>query len=695
MISSKLSNIPDSEQSTLHETLSGLLHRLLFARAADDRYTLVLTMHHAIIDGWSLRRLMADLRTAYANKNLADGIPASTILGEWSLLDKNVAHIFWSQYLATATGPDTVKSDVNASDQLIPEIKIIQSRWPCRVTSSALSGVNRNFGVTSFTIVWTLLGLALPRTNKTKLTIFWTTSSGRADLTGGIDAIGNYLTSILCVMNVEDDIPIEQIRSESHSGLTQHILGRLQGACEKLCSPATSSHTTQSLAAYSDGYLERPAVLSHNLEVQQQPSPSENLVSLFVEAAKQCPNCLAPSTVSSHINFAELDYLMAKMTRKRIQAPGNWPRVVASFLDRRLTMIIAIIAALRAGMTYCSLEYDTPSARLNMQNTIINAFMDHRALAVSKFTSNKEVVKVAQASSIQRRPRSEQDFRRNTRIAQHHKTFRTTFDIEDDTVVQKVVAYAWYSFEVGDLKHSANIDEAKLAMRHPNLSQSCALLKFRDMYENPTVTGLASILTQQGPKPVQQHPNHVSNACLLQNTPILEWIFRAGRANQNWFNQGHATQLADFHRFIDMERAWQILTNIHPMLRVQVVGDGPEKLVATPNSPDLRDYCVLWRKMNPWGEFRQAAQGLQSRLNLRQGLICGLVIVASIQDRPVVKAGNDFLKIDEATLQKNTGSSVHFASLKSAAEILELATSVHDVDAIDIVLVALLVVLQS
>ncbi|OQE45030.1 hypothetical protein PENCOP_c002G05632 [Penicillium coprophilum] len=60
------------------------------------------------------------------------------------------------------------------------------------------------------------------------------------------------------------------------------------------------------------------------------------------------------------------------------------------------------------------------------------------------------------------------------------------------------------------------------------------------------------------------------------------------------------------------------------MLRVQIVGDGPEKSMATPNSPDPRDYCVLWCKMNSWGGFRQAAQDLQSRRSLRQGPICGL-----------------------------------------------------------------------
>ncbi|OQE44162.1 hypothetical protein PENCOP_c002G08532 [Penicillium coprophilum] len=175
------------------------------------------------MDSWSLRRLMADVRTAYANKKLAEGIPTSTLSAERSLLDKTVTRIFWSQYLATATGPDVAKSDVDSSDQLTPEIKIFQSRRPSRVTSSALSGVIRNFGVTSFTIAQALLGLDLPRTNKTKSAIFWTTSSGRVDLTGGIDAIGNYPTSIPCVMNVEDDIPIESWLKQTQTGFQKSL----------------------------------------------------------------------------------------------------------------------------------------------------------------------------------------------------------------------------------------------------------------------------------------------------------------------------------------------------------------------------------------------------------------------------------------------------------------------------------------
>ncbi|KAL2700826.1 hypothetical protein AAEP93_007645 [Penicillium crustosum] len=471
MTFSELSTLLDSEQNALHKTRNGLLHRFLLVRATDDQYNLVLTMHHAIIDGWSLRRLMADLRTAYANEKVVAGISISTLLAEKTGLDKNLARIFWSQYLATAKGPDVVKSDVDAGDQLTPDIKIIQPRRPSRITPSALSGVSRKFGVTSFTVVQALLGLVLPRTNQTKSTIFWTTSSGRADLTGDVDAIGNFLTSIPCVVNVEDDVSIEswlkqtqkgfqksleydylptpdilkclpetqtqvhtliifenhpgegleglaediritkvegqeysdvpltiivQPNEESvtltakvdqnrvHSGLAQRILDRLQGACEELCSAVTTCHTTQSLAAHSNEYLEKSAALSQNLEIRQQPSSSEHLVSLFIEAAKRYPDCLALSTVSSQITFAELNYLTAKVARKLIQTSGNRPGVVTLFLDRGITMIIAMIAALRAGMTYCPLEYDAPSARLDKQTRQINASLvisDHRGFS--------------------------------------------------------------------------------------------------------------------------------------------------------------------------------------------------------------------------------------------------------------------------------------------------------------------------
>ncbi|CAI7638486.1 unnamed protein product [Penicillium glandicola] len=50
-------------------------------------------------------------------------------------------------------------------------------------------------------------------------------------------------------------------------------------------------------------------------------------------------------------------------------------------------------------------------------------------------------------------------------------------------------------------------------------------VKVRDIYENPTVAGLAALLAQRDPKPEQQSPSHVSNACLLRKTPIEEWLF--------------------------------------------------------------------------------------------------------------------------------------------------------------------------
>ncbi|OQE44617.1 hypothetical protein PENCOP_c002G01845 [Penicillium coprophilum] len=88
---------------------------------------------------------------------------------------------------------------------------------------------------------------------------------------------------------------------------------------------------------------------------------------------------------------------------------------------------------------------------------------------------SQEGVKVAQASSIQRQFFLSQEQLGNTtyivpllyrvmsrdlskildtiqKIVQHREIFRTTFDLEGNTVMQKVVAYARYNFEVDDLR---------------------------------------------------------------------------------------------------------------------------------------------------------------------------------------------------------------------------------------------------
>ncbi|CAI7630025.1 unnamed protein product [Penicillium pancosmium] len=113
---------------------------------------------------------------------------------------------------------------------------------------------------------------------------------------------------------------------------------------------------------------------------------------------------------------------------------------------------------------------------------------DHTSSVVSTSDSNEEGVNVAQASSIQRRFFLLQEQLGDTTyiitllyrvvghglskildaiqmIAQYHEISRITFDLEGDTVVQKVASHAQYSFEVDDLRHSANPDQAKLAMR--------------------------------------------------------------------------------------------------------------------------------------------------------------------------------------------------------------------------------------
>ncbi|CAI7630016.1 unnamed protein product [Penicillium pancosmium] len=357
--------------------------------------------------------------------------------------------------------------------------------------------------------------------------------------------------------------------------------------------------------------------------------------------------------------------------------------------------------------------------------------------------------------------------------------------------VEQVIIDAMYKV-LGNQNIDVERDSISAILFSTALRSAGLSVKVRDIYEKPTTRLLATKLSPSGSSSGVSQPSHVSAATptpsppasrvtsqtstesggsasdlvtvvrvafhkVLGDRPIEDQsnfftlggdsisAIRCCRAHENWFNQGHVIQLADPRRFADLEKAWQTLTSLHPMLRVRVVGDGPEKTIDVPKTPNSPDYWVQRCKMNSLEEFRQAAQELQSRLCLRRGLICGLgvftvdsavyaVIVvnhlavdandldcllqglrlenefntfkdwsdhlairsmkASLLDRPASEAGNDFFDIDEAALQNNTGSSVHLASPKSPAKIVELTSGVHDEDVADIVLATLLLAIR-
>ena len=154
------------------------LVRLTLARIGEQRWQLLLTNHHLVLDGWSVPILLHELFTLYAADAdpfvLPPARPYREHLAWIAARDQAQARDEWRRALAGLAGP-TLLAPGNA------EIRQPERREICvpAELSTRLADLARNRGVTLNTVLQVLWGLALATTTGSTDVIFGTTVNGR------------------------------------------------------------------------------------------------------------------------------------------------------------------------------------------------------------------------------------------------------------------------------------------------------------------------------------------------------------------------------------------------------------------------------------------------------------------------------------------------------------------------------------
>ena len=174
----------DLEALAVHERIRPFtldrppLVRLTLARVAEDRWRLLLTNHHLVLDGWSVPVLLHELFTLYAaDANpfvLPPARPYRDHLAWLAARDQAQARDQWRNALAGLAGPTLLAP--GGAEIRSPERREI----PVPIKLSArLADLARERGVTLNTVVQALWGLTLATTTGTADVIFGTTVNGR------------------------------------------------------------------------------------------------------------------------------------------------------------------------------------------------------------------------------------------------------------------------------------------------------------------------------------------------------------------------------------------------------------------------------------------------------------------------------------------------------------------------------------
>ncbi|WP_331386726.1 amino acid adenylation domain-containing protein [Silvibacterium bohemicum] len=185
----------DSDRSVRLDVREQLL-RFTLVKMAAERWLLVLTHHHLLLDGWSMPLLFGELMSLYANGGDARALPQVRpyrVYFEWlAKQDRPAALNVWQEYLAGLASPTKVASGISSKSSPMRWEKELPLELTARLQETA-----RDRGLTLNTILQGLWAVLLGRLTGADDIVFGIVVSGRpAELAGVEQMVGMFLNAL-------------------------------------------------------------------------------------------------------------------------------------------------------------------------------------------------------------------------------------------------------------------------------------------------------------------------------------------------------------------------------------------------------------------------------------------------------------------------------------------------------------------
>ncbi|MEC4021062.1 non-ribosomal peptide synthetase, partial [Streptomyces sp. H27-D2] len=173
------------------------LLKVLLVKVGPDRYRMMVTLHHILLDGWSLPILMRELWACYAAGGSAGGLPPVAPYRDYlawlSRQDKQAAREAWQQALAGAEEPTLVAPIEPDPETTSGSV----SRETGAELAGALNGLARDHGLTLNTVVQAAWAVVVGQLVGRRDVVFGATVAGRpADLPGMEDMLGLFINTV-------------------------------------------------------------------------------------------------------------------------------------------------------------------------------------------------------------------------------------------------------------------------------------------------------------------------------------------------------------------------------------------------------------------------------------------------------------------------------------------------------------------
>jgi amino acid adenylation domain-containing protein len=205
------------------------LLRMMLVRLGEQRFQLLLTNHHIVLDGWSVPVLLRELFTLYASGGSANALPPARPFRDYlawlAEQDPAAARAGWRESLAGLAGPTLVAGSGTTADLPVRRPVPVDTRL-----SAGLVALARDRGVTLNTVLQVLWGLVLATATGSKDVVFGTTVTGRPpELTGVDSMVGLFINTVPVRVRLApaDSVGqlLDRVQREQASLLDAHHVG--------------------------------------------------------------------------------------------------------------------------------------------------------------------------------------------------------------------------------------------------------------------------------------------------------------------------------------------------------------------------------------------------------------------------------------------------------------------------------------
>jgi amino acid adenylation domain-containing protein/non-ribosomal peptide synthase protein (TIGR01720 family) len=180
-----------AERAEVRKLSDEPVFRAVLIRTSDNRHRLVVTIHHIVIDGWSLPILLQEMFACYYGQRLPTAVPYRTFVSWLARQDRDAAHVAWREVLDGFETPTLVAPPAQAGPRSVGSHRVPEH------TTRALTELARSHRTTVNTVLQAAWAQLLMWLTGQHDVAFGTAVSGRpADLAGAESMVGLLINTV-------------------------------------------------------------------------------------------------------------------------------------------------------------------------------------------------------------------------------------------------------------------------------------------------------------------------------------------------------------------------------------------------------------------------------------------------------------------------------------------------------------------